>query len=319
MQARQKAFVSWDRVVHFPAGHIAPEDQRIAAKEVCDYVARVPVLDSLARHKPHLLLPSIFKIAQSEEVLKGVRDFLGTDDFFLWYSVLFVKEKHTEGYIPWHYDDYFWGLNAKDGCTAWVALGDVTQENGAMEFTNDETDAAAMVVQYQENNMLVRGNNSSYVPAPENEVRVIALKAGEFSVHSHKAWHRSGPNRSDYDRLAVAFRFVTADAVPETYRWIRRGAVPRAGRALPSSFYAEHAPVQPLVPGQSWQQRKSMMIAAFLTCFGDTHRTFWQKLGDFFAMFKASRSYKLFAHLLQIIFGKQTSTDAALNKDINRG
>ncbi|MBV8060709.1 MAG: phytanoyl-CoA dioxygenase family protein [Alphaproteobacteria bacterium] len=320
MQQGNKILRDWDKVVRFPAGQVGADARYQAETEVRDYLARVPSLDSLARHKPHLLLPSLYRLSQSEEILKGVRDFLGTDAFFLWYSVLFVKQKQTEGYIPWHYDDYFWGLQAENGCTAWVALNDVTIENGAMEFANEEPDAASMFVQYQQQNMLVRGNNSTFEPAPDEEIKIIALKAGEYSVHSNKAWHRSGPNRSAQDRLAVAFRFVTADAQPETFRWIKRGGVPRAGRALPPAFYAEQCPPRALLPGQSWQQKKSMLIAAFLTCFGDTHRTFWQKLGDFLAMSKATRSYKLLGRLVEIMGGRGVASGANRPvKDVNSG
>ena len=315
------ADVDWNAIVQFPAGKVDGNVLKSARDEVAQFVEKNSPLGSLERHKPHLLLPAVYDLGHSPAILDAVRAFLGTDDFFQWYSVLFVKEKNTAGYIPWHYDDYFWGFDATDGCTAWVALEDVTVENGAMEFAPGTPDAARLYVQFEGNNLLVRGNNSTFEPKPNDEIKHIILKGGEFSIHSNKAWHRSGPNNSPKHRLAVAFRFITTDAVPKNFKMLKRGGVPREGRVIPNAFYVELRPARECPVGQSWQHKKSILISTFLTSFGDANRSLFQQVKDFFAMMMTARFFILFGSIASAIFGKdkkRTSKPSAFNK-INDG
>lgn len=56
-------------------------------------------------------------------------------NILLWNAGFFIKEPHTSDYVGWHQDLRYWGLDDDSReLTAWIAVGDVTEANGAMKF-----------------------------------------------------------------------------------------------------------------------------------------------------------------------------------------
>lgn len=90
------------------------------------------------RVKPYLIVRSAYEIATHPLLLDAVESILGPD-ILLWDSAYIVKEPCSEGFVSWHQDLTYWGLDMEsddDLLTAWVALTPATTENGCMKFVD---------------------------------------------------------------------------------------------------------------------------------------------------------------------------------------
>lgn len=117
--------------------------------------------------------------------------------------------------LRWHQDYSYWPLAQPNAVTAWVALDDTTQHNGAMLM-------ACGSQHLGERLPVVFGTGTPYLresrPATVTEVgdpaelglpvEVVELAAGEVSMHSSLTWHASGPNLSERGRRAIVMRYV---------------------------------------------------------------------------------------------------------------
>lgn len=117
--------------------------------------------------------------------------------------------------LRWHQDYSYWPLAQPNAVTAWVALDDTTQHNGAMLM-------ACGSQHLGERLPVVFGTGAPYLresrPSSVTEVgdptelglpvEVVELAAGEVSMHSSLTWHASGPNLSERGRRAIVMRYV---------------------------------------------------------------------------------------------------------------
>lgn len=122
--------------------------------------------------------------------------------------------------VRWHQDYSYWPLAQPNAVTAWVALDDTTQHNGAMLM-------ACGSQHLGERLPVVFGTGTPYLresrPATVTEVgdpdelglpvEVVELAAGEVSMHSALTWHASGPNLSERGRRAMVMRYVADGTV----------------------------------------------------------------------------------------------------------
>lgn len=295
----------------FPGGKIQENIIKSVYDEIKLFVSLNENLGPFERHKPHLLIPSIYDLSINKEILKRVHHFLGKDAF-LWYSVFFLKSKCSEEYIPWHYDDYFWSITGENGCTVWLAIDDVTDEMGPMEFCFDPISSFTHQTETNVNNMLSRGNTSDFAPKKDSDIKKVCLKKGEFSIHSNKVWHRSGANKSNKDRVAVALRYITIDAFPTKLKYIRRGAV--GDNFNKKFFYSEKRPIKLSKPLKKANHIYSIFISLFISAFGDDKRNLITQFND---LMKFTFSKKG----LLILFGglKSFLKNNNISKKINDG
>ena len=296
----------------FPAGEVDTHLIKNVGNEIREFVSVNENMGPFERHKPHLLLPAVYDLCENKTILNSVEKFLGKDAF-LWYSVFFLKKKSSEQFIPWHYDDYFWSITGKNGCTAWIAIEDVDEEMGPMEFCFDPISNHSHQTETNENNMLARGNTSTFNPTADSIIQKVCLKKGQFSLHSNKVWHRSGTNKSNRDRIAVALRFVTSDAFPIKLKYIKRGAV--GSNFDKKFFFSEERPTKIFKPLKKGSHLYSVLIALFISAFGDEKRNLSSQLVDSFKFIFSKKGYKtLFGGIKQIVKGEDS-----LSKKINDG
>ena len=74
------------------------------------------------------------KFCLSSELPQLARQFFGDGPVNLLYDQLFVKEPGTENRTRWHNDQPYWPVSGSQVISFWIALDDVSAENGAMEF-----------------------------------------------------------------------------------------------------------------------------------------------------------------------------------------
>ncbi len=83
------------------------------------------------RHKSHLLFTWLNDLVRHPRILDAVEDVIGPN-ILCWGSSFFIKEPRNPGFVSWHQDSTYWGLDPADVVTAWVALSDSIAANGAM-------------------------------------------------------------------------------------------------------------------------------------------------------------------------------------------
>lgn len=173
--------------------------------------------------KPHSV-PFLFNLWERDErfweivanpVIAGMaRQLLGSDEVVLMEDGAVVKKPVVGGRLAWHQDFAYWPLATPDAVTCWIALDDVSAENGGMQV-------AAGSHKLGEKLPVEFGDGSSFMHAqrpglgevrpPEEEgLEVVGyeLKAGECGFHHALLWHASGPNTSQNPRRGFIPRYV---------------------------------------------------------------------------------------------------------------
>jgi len=160
------------------------------------------------RHKMHLLFTWADELVHHPKILDAVEDVIGPD-ILCWTSNFFIKEAHSSGFVSWHQDSTYWGLDPDDVITAWVALSDVTPENGYMQFIpgSQKVDQLPHVDTFHKDNLLSRGQEIA-VEVDKSKAVGIPLRAGEISLHHIKLVHGSDANRSNDRRIGMAIRYI---------------------------------------------------------------------------------------------------------------
>lgn len=160
------------------------------------------------RHKTHLLFTWADELVRHPRILDAVAEMIGPD-ILCWTTNFFIKERANPGFVSWHQDSTYWGLDPDDVITAWVALTDATPENGYMQFLpgSHKVDQLPHVDTFHKDNLLSRGQEIA-VEVDKSRGVGVPLKAGEMSLHHIKLVHGSEPNRSADRRIGLAIRYI---------------------------------------------------------------------------------------------------------------
>lgn len=183
------------------AGELA--DQVMAVRQSGDERAEL----SLQRG-PHYLYPWLFELATSDAVLDAVEKILGPN-ILIWSSQFFMKDPGDGGYVSWHQDSTYWGLEPNTVTTAWIALTPSTVESGCMKVAPGThlQQQLPHVDTFDEGNMLSRGQEVQ-VDASNLTTADVILKPGEMSLHHVQLVHGSDPNVSSWPRLGFVVRYI---------------------------------------------------------------------------------------------------------------
>ncbi len=173
-----------------------------------NFEAGAGALEGKMRQKPHLLFTWLNDLIHHPTILDAVEDVLGPD-LLCWGSSFFIKNPRDPGFVSWHQDSTYWGLDPADVITAWVALSDSTPENGAMRVmpATHTMDQIAHRDTFKKENLLSRGQEIM-VDVDEKQAVTLELMAGEMSLHHVRLIHGSDPNPSDKRRIGYAIRYI---------------------------------------------------------------------------------------------------------------
>ena len=156
---------------------------------------------------PHFVFPDIGAMVRDSRIIDAVAQVLG-HDLLCWNLSFWVKEPGTGSYVSWHQDLNYWGLDAEDEATAWIALSPATVQSGCMQFARGtHRSRLAHRDTFGDDNMLTRGQEVETEIDPKDAVDVV-LQPGQMSLHHGLLCHASGPNRSDDRRIGLALRYI---------------------------------------------------------------------------------------------------------------
>jgi non-heme Fe2+,alpha-ketoglutarate-dependent halogenase len=197
----------------FPVPVLSPGETarfRAAFEEVAARLGGRPVAQALGHTQAYFRWA--YDLATHPRILDAVEDVLGPN-LLVWTVSIFPKYPRDPGYISWHQDGTYWGLDSTRVVTAWVALTDSTLDNGCMRVMPGSHRRPILPHRdtYAADNRLSRGQEIE-VEVDEQDAVDVVLRAGEMSLHHVNIIHGSNPNPSDGSRIGFAPRFMT----PET-------------------------------------------------------------------------------------------------------
>jgi ectoine hydroxylase-related dioxygenase (phytanoyl-CoA dioxygenase family) len=165
-------------------------------------------LQSNMRHKTHLLFTWADALVHHPKVLDAVEDAIGPD-ILCWTTTFFIKEANSPGFVSWHQDSTYWGLDPDEVITAWVAFTEVDEANGYMQVIpgSHKIDQLPHVDTFHKDNLLSRGQEIA-VEVDVNKAVGLAMHAGEMSLHHIKLVHGSAANRTSDRRIGLAIRYI---------------------------------------------------------------------------------------------------------------
>jgi non-heme Fe2+,alpha-ketoglutarate-dependent halogenase len=192
----------------FPVRAMAPEDAGLlrGALEAHERHAGVP-LQGKWRVKTHLLFTWADRIVHHPAILDAVEDLIGPN-ILCWTTNFFIKEPRSPGFVSWHQDAAYWGLEPDDVVTAWVALSPSNLESGCMKVVpGTHLQSFGHVDTYHQDNLLTRGQEID-VEVDESKAVSLMLEPGEMSLHHIRLVHGSAPNDSGDRRIGLAIRYL---------------------------------------------------------------------------------------------------------------
>jgi ectoine hydroxylase-related dioxygenase (phytanoyl-CoA dioxygenase family) len=232
----------------------------MSADDAADYRRRLEAHEAKAgvplqgnwRHKTHLLFTWADELVHHPVILDAVEDVIGPD-ILCWTTNFFIKEAASPGFVSWHQDSTYWGLEPDDVVTAWVAFTKSDRESGCMKVVPGSHRDAQLphVDTFHADNLLSRGQEIAVDVDATKAVDVI-LAPGEISLHHIKLVHASEPNRSADRRIGFALRYIptsvrqtkvrdSAMLVRGVDRYGHFDAEPRPRRDLDDAALAAHA------------------------------------------------------------------------------
>ena len=191
----------------FPLRALAP-DETAPMRASLDAFERAEGTSVGALHlKGHLCFRWSWRLARRAAILDAVEDLIGPD-ILVFASKFWIKRARDGGFVSWHQDSAYFGLDPHDLVTAWVALTDSTPGNGCMRVIPGSHLAAAQthVETFDDKNLLARGQAIEGID--ETAAVDLVLGAGEFSLHHERTVHGSLPNHGDGPRIGLALFYI---------------------------------------------------------------------------------------------------------------
>lgn len=154
----------------------------------------------------------VYDICSHPAIVEPVSSLIGPD-VLIWNSVFFNKEQGGDE-VPWHQDRDYLVLDPCISATVWLAIDDVTAENGCLQVIPGSHTEIVPHIQ--------RTDASRYDAIADISDRVkekavhVELRAGQFILFHRQLLHYSAPNLSQRRRLGLALRYTVPRAKVKT-------------------------------------------------------------------------------------------------------
>lgn len=205
--------------------------------------------------KAHLVYTWLDAIVRHPAILDVVEDIVGPD-ILCWSSRFFIKDPNDGGFVSWHQDVPYWGLDVSENIlSAWLAVSPATRENGVMKVIPGSHRALVRHKEGVSNNLLLRGQEVA-VTVDEAQAVYMELAAGEMSLHHGLMFHGSEESRGGDRRIGFAIRYMPAHVKP--VEGLPRDSVTLVrGRYAHDHFDLESPPAHDLAPEAVERHRRA--------------------------------------------------------------
>ncbi len=157
-------------------------------------------LKGAGRNYVHMISPILDEVCHNSIILDAVESIIGKN-ILICGTTLFIKNSHEKGFVSFHQDAKYIGLEPHNWVTAWLAITDANEENGCMRmWSGSHKDNIRHHEQkFDVGNLLTRGQTVENVPL--DKTTPLVLKAGQMSLHHPSIVHGSGLNKSNDRRI----------------------------------------------------------------------------------------------------------------------
>ena len=193
-------------------GYISPVNALSSseAKEIRDEIEKIEkkwpgALEGLNRNYIHLLSPIFNKVCLNKNILDAVESIIG-QNILICGTTLFIKNPNEKGFVSFHQDAKYIGLEPHNWVTVWLAVTDANEKNGCMRMLSGshKEDLKYHEQKFDENNLLTRGQTIKDISLDKTDA--IILEAGQISLHHPKIVHGSGLNYSNDRRIGFVIQ-----------------------------------------------------------------------------------------------------------------
>jgi ectoine hydroxylase-related dioxygenase (phytanoyl-CoA dioxygenase family) len=141
--------------------------------------------------------PKVRKLMLDARLGKIAATLAGVEGIRIWHDQALIKKPYANP-TAWHLDNPYWSFYSRDALTIWVALDDVTIENGCLWFLPGTHSLATY------DNVGIGHNMGDLFKVYEDWAKIpavpVTIKAGSCSWHNGLIAHAAGPN------MTVGFR-----------------------------------------------------------------------------------------------------------------
>ncbi len=160
------------------------------------FVQRVNLWQDNAKMRKLMLDARLGKIAATLAGVDGIR---------IWHDQALIKKPYANP-TAWHLDNPYWSFYSRDAITIWVALDNVTMENGCLWFLPGSHKLATY------DNVGIGHNMSDLFKVYKDWSKIAAapvvIKAGSCSWHNGLVAHGAGPNMTNGLRRAMTCAYM---------------------------------------------------------------------------------------------------------------
>jgi len=202
-----------DQLNHYKdKGYISPVNALTSseAKEIRDEIEKIEnkwpgALEGINRNYIHLISPIFNKICLNKNILDAVQSIIGKN-ILICGTTLFIKNPNEKGFVSYHQDAKYIGLEPHNWVTVWLAVTDTNEHNGCMRMLpgSHKENLKSHEQKFDDNNLLTRGQTIKGVPL--NKTEPVILKAGQVSLHHPLVVHGSGLNKSNDRRIGFVIQ-----------------------------------------------------------------------------------------------------------------
>ena len=209
------SFLSEDQINQYnEKGYIAPihaltkDEANEVRKEIELIEKKWPSeLSGLGRNYPHLISPILDNVVHNSNILDAVESLIGKN-ILACGTTLFIKEPDEKGFVSFHQDAKYIGLEPHNWVTAWVAITEANENNGCMRMWpgthKEELKHHSDKFDSDSGNLLTRGQTVENVPLDKTEP--VILSSGQMSLHHPRIIHGSGVNKSKERRIGFVIQ-----------------------------------------------------------------------------------------------------------------
>ena len=180
------------------------------AKEIRDEIELIEKeipeeLEKSGRYNAHLISPLLDEVTHDPKILDAVQSLIG-EDILVCGTTLFIKNPNEKGFVSYHQDAKYIGLEPHNWVTAWVAITDSNERNGCMRMWSGshKDNLKEHDQKFNQGNLLTRGQTVQNVP--KEKITPLVLTAGQMSLHHPTTVHGSDINKSDDRRIGFVIQ-----------------------------------------------------------------------------------------------------------------
>lgn len=152
------------------------------------------------------------EVASHPQILDYVEQLIGPN-IILWITRILCKPSVQGREVPWHQDGEYWPMRPLETCTVWIALDEVSTENGCMRFIPGSHAADGLYRHHMSDRKdLVLNLELDEDQYDESTAVNVELPLGGMSIHHVKLIHGSLANKSNKRRAALVMRYMPASS-----------------------------------------------------------------------------------------------------------